>query len=69
MRNSSSTCKIKKKQQLTFKRSRKQLVHNKSPTSKCPEEDRLILIVVAFCFLQKRSFCEFGADSLENLVS
>lgn len=30
---------------------------------------RLILTEVAFFFQQKRSFSEFGTDSIENLVS
>lgn len=43
MRNSSSTCRIKKKKKenLTFKRSRKQHVHNKSPASKCSKEEKV----------------------------
>ena len=72
MRNSSSIYRIKKKKErkkLTFKRSRKQLVHNKSPASSVLRTKRLILTEVAFFFQQKRSFSEFGTDSIENLVS
>lgn len=31
----------KKKKKLTFRRSRKQLVHNKSPASKCSEDEKV----------------------------
>lgn len=62
-------CRIKKKRNLTFKRSRKQLVHNKSPVSKCSEKEKVDIIEIVFFFQQKRSFSEFGTDSLENLVS
>lgn len=68
MRNSSSTSRIKKKN-LAFKRSRKQLVHNKSLASKHSEEEKVDINRGSIFLSPERSFSDFGTDSLENLDS